>query len=171
MIVGKESRHRRDLLCALAALVVVAIIVTAAISTVAHRASARTGLDAALRSHALLGERQEALREVALEVTGELSGRVEARRLLVGLSAHEAPCPQPPARDAENDAILACLFEQVAWLEARAHEAAARAGDGIGEQGPALAPRHEESRAGVEAVVSGEAVGEPAALPAAAATR
>jgi hypothetical protein len=165
---GGKFRHialsSRSLLRALGILGIVVVIALGAVGASfvrSNRAPADSGVDTVLREQAQLKARHDALRERVFDLADQLYWHFdEERRMarLAGTAGHAwvVECPLPPARDAEDEALLAWLSEQGARLEQ------------LGNTSPASRVEMVAQQASAPATVNGIRVstrGEPARRP------
>ncbi|TAM45577.1 MAG: hypothetical protein EPN53_14680 [Acidobacteria bacterium] len=105
------------------------------------------GLDPVVLENTELKARHEALRERAFDAAAQLDERIELGRRMLGMAATPAHAWENqslrlPARDADDDAILAWISERDARLAAIGNElAAGRVGTG-GERASVPAPAY-----------------------------
>lgn len=120
VVVGRPGLRRA--LGAVGIVALSALAVVAAGSSRSGRAPAALDVDTLVRENTVLRDQRDALRERAFDLAERLYVRVEQESNRMWSAAPQArpldgPCPRPPARDAETEALLAWLSEQSARLE------------------------------------------------------
>jgi hypothetical protein len=109
------------------------------------RALGHVAVGTVVRENAELKARHDALRERAFDLAAQLDERIELERRMLGMAETPAHTWKDqslrlPARDAEDEAILAWLSQQEARFEALGNELAARRVETGGQQAAVPAP-------------------------------